>query len=133
VGIAPIRTGELSNAALFSFTHDVLQSRVAVANVVAHLVPGARVASVGAKLGASWNVLVNFFVRRSARPYKTTFEGLDRPWRILERYTGAVEVRDLALGGAHVASAAVTAEDREQARADHDEIRSNPSTQPKER
>lgn len=34
-----------ADAALFSFTHDVLQSPLAVANVVAHLTPGARVAS----------------------------------------------------------------------------------------
>jgi ubiquinone/menaquinone biosynthesis C-methylase UbiE len=75
-----------ADAALFSFTHDVLQSSRAVANVVAHLRPGARVASVGAKLGARWNVVVNFFVRRTARPYVTTFRGLDRPWRGLELY-----------------------------------------------
>jgi hypothetical protein len=107
-----------ADAALFSFTNDVLQSRAAVANVVSHLEPGARVSSVGAKFGAGWNVPVNFFVRRSARPYMTTFEGLDRPWRNLERYTGPVEAWELALGGAYVASAVVTEEGRAQASAD---------------
>ena len=91
-----------ADAALFSFTHDVLQSPEAVANVVSHLKPDARVASVGGKLGARWNVLVNFFVRRAARPYMTTFRGLDRPWRELERHA-EVRHRDLALGGAYVA------------------------------
>jgi SAM-dependent methyltransferase len=90
------------DAALFSFTHDVLQSPQAVANVVAHLRPGARLASVGAKLGARWNLPVNFFVRRAARPYVTTFHGLDRPWRELERYA-AIQQRSLALGGAYLA------------------------------
>jgi SAM-dependent methyltransferase len=94
---------ERADAALFSFTHDVLQSPAAVANVVANLREGARVASVGAKLGPRWNVPVNFFVRRAARPYLTTFSGLDRPWRELERYTGEMQHRSLALGGAHVA------------------------------
>jgi ubiquinone/menaquinone biosynthesis C-methylase UbiE len=92
-----------ADAALFSFTHDVLQSPQAVANIVTHLKPSARVASVGAKLGARWNVAVNFFVRRTARDYVTTFSGLDRPWRELERYTGPMEHRDLALGGAYLA------------------------------
>jgi ubiquinone/menaquinone biosynthesis C-methylase UbiE len=99
-----------ADAALFSFTHDVLQSPRAVANVVSNLRPGARVASVGAKLGPRWNVVVNAAVRRSARPYMTTFRGLDRPWRELERYAGDVEHRSLAFGGAHLAWGTVTAE-----------------------
>lgn len=107
---APVEEAKIdvaADAALFSFTHDVLQSPAAVANVVAHLRPGARVASVGGKLGARWNVVVNFFVRRTARNYMTTFRGLDRPWRALERHAGRMEHRDLALGGAYVAWGAV--------------------------
>ena len=82
---APIHTK--AEAALFSFTHDVLQLPKAVTNLVAHLEPGSRVASVGAKYARGWNPVVNYFVRRSARPYVTTFDGLDRPWRELERYS----------------------------------------------
>jgi demethylmenaquinone methyltransferase/2-methoxy-6-polyprenyl-1,4-benzoquinol methylase len=96
-----------ADAALFSFTHDVLQSPEAVANVLSNLSPGARVASVGAKYAAGWNPVVNFFVRRAARPYLTTFRGLDRPWRELERHTGEMQHRSLALGGAYVAWGAV--------------------------
>jgi SAM-dependent methyltransferase len=109
---APVEDAELkvvADAALFAFTHDVLQSPRAVANVVAHLTPGARVTSVGAKYGARWNVVVNFFVRRVARPYVTTLEGLERPWRELERYTGELQSKDLALGGAYVAWGTVPA------------------------
>jgi ubiquinone/menaquinone biosynthesis C-methylase UbiE len=98
----------VADAALFSFTHDVLQSPTAVANVVAHLKPGARVSSVGAKLAGGWSPIVNFFVRRSARPYVTTFRGLERPWRGLEPYVDEFDVKSLALGGAYVASARVT-------------------------
>jgi ubiquinone/menaquinone biosynthesis C-methylase UbiE len=94
---------ELANAALFSFTHDVLQSPEAVANVVRHLRPEARVSSVGAKNAARWNFPVNFAVRRAARPYVTTFEGLERPWHELERYTDGMKHHSLALGGAYVA------------------------------
>jgi ubiquinone/menaquinone biosynthesis C-methylase UbiE len=110
---APVEEAALeasADAALFSFTHDVLQSPRAVANVIAHLRPGARVSSVGAKYGARWNVIVNLFVRRAARPYVTTFDGLDRPWRELERYTSGMPSKDLALGGAYIASGAVTEE-----------------------
>jgi ubiquinone/menaquinone biosynthesis C-methylase UbiE len=83
----------IGDAALFSFTHDVLQSPLAIANVVAHLKPGARVASAGAKLAGHWSPLVNFFVRRSAKPYMTTFRGLDRPWSELDRHVADLEVR----------------------------------------
>src|SRR5437867_2461327 len=53
---APVETAAIdaaADAALFSFTHGVLQSPVAVANVVAHLKPGARVSSAGAKLAGA--------------------------------------------------------------------------------
>lgn len=105
-----------AEAAMFGFTHDVLQSPPAVANVVSHLAAGARVASVGAKYGARWNVIVNFLVRRAARPYMTTFRGMERPWRELERYAGELQSKDLALGGAYVAWGAVPAEGIERAR-----------------
>jgi ubiquinone/menaquinone biosynthesis C-methylase UbiE len=99
----------VADAALFSFTHDVLQSPRAVANVVAHLTPGARVASVGAKLAASWNLPVNFVVRRAARPYISTFRNLDAPWRELERHVDDLRIEQLALGGAYVAWGQVSA------------------------
>jgi ubiquinone/menaquinone biosynthesis C-methylase UbiE len=99
-----------ADAALFSFAHDVLQSSAAVTNIVSQLRPGARVASVGAKLAGRWNVPVNFFVRRTARPYVTTFRGLDRPWRELERHVGEMKHRPLAVGGAYVAWGAVPPE-----------------------
>src|SRR5207249_3628702 len=124
---APAETAAIDvvgGAALFSFAHDVLQSPFAVANVVAHLKPGARVASVGAKLAGGWSPLVNFFVRRSAMPYVTTFRGLDRPWHELERYVSEVDVRSLALGGAYVASARVTQEAPARASEELNRIRS---------
>jgi ubiquinone/menaquinone biosynthesis C-methylase UbiE len=104
-----------ADAALFSFTHDVLQSPAAVARVVASLRAGARVASVGAKLAGRWSVVVNAAVRRSARPYMTTFRGLDRPWRELERYADEMQHQSLAFGGAYVASNRVTAHDIDKA------------------
>jgi SAM-dependent methyltransferase len=93
---------EPADAALFSFTHDVLQSAPAVANVVANLRPGARVASMGSKLAPRWNLPANLVVRGVARRYTTTLRNLDRPWQGLERYA-ELRVQSLALGGAYVA------------------------------
>jgi ubiquinone/menaquinone biosynthesis C-methylase UbiE len=108
--IEEVELDEVADGALFSFTHDVLQSPDAVARVVAHLRPGGRVASVGAKLSGRWNVPVNFFVRRAALPYITTFRGLERPWSELERYAPRLEHKSLALGGAHLAWGEVSSE-----------------------
>jgi ubiquinone/menaquinone biosynthesis C-methylase UbiE len=120
-----------ADAALFAFTHDVLQLPAAVANVVAHLKPGGHVSSVGAKLGARWNLPVNFFVRRAAKPYVTTFDGLDRPWRYLERYAPNVKASDLALGGAYVASGLVEQDAPERAMRDLDRLRAEGSRTPR--
>jgi ubiquinone/menaquinone biosynthesis C-methylase UbiE len=98
----------VADAALFSFTHDVLQSPRAVANVVAHLKPGARIASVGGKFAARWNLAVNLVVRWAARPYISTFRNFDAPWRELERYVEDLQVEQLAFGGAYIAWAQVS-------------------------
>ncbi len=92
-----------ADAALFSFTHDVLQSPRSVENVVRHLDGKARVATVGAKYAAPWALPVNLAVRLLARRFVTTFKGLDRPWRQLEPYTGELLIEPLAFGGAYVA------------------------------
>lgn len=93
----------VADAALFAFAHDVLQDPAAVARVVSLLRPGASVSCSGAKLAGPRQPLTNAVVRRMARPYMTTFRGLDRPWRELERHTSGMHVRPRALGGAYVA------------------------------
>lgn len=92
------------NAALFSLTHDVLQSKPAVENVFAHLRRGARVAAFGAKWTARWNVPVNLYVRHISRKYVTTFDGFEAPWRNLAEHLDSLMVDEVALGGAYVAS-----------------------------
>jgi SAM-dependent methyltransferase len=91
------------DAALFSLTHDVLQSRPAIANVVSHLRPGSRVASFGAKWAGGWRIPINAAVWLIARNFVTTLDGFDRPWQLLDEYV-ELEVRSVALGGAYIAS-----------------------------
>lgn len=92
-----------ADAALFSFTHDVLRSPAAVDRVVKSLRPGARVAATGSKWAPRWAVPVNLVVRRVARPYVTTFEGFDQPWSCLEARAGTLQVESLVLGAVYVA------------------------------
>jgi phosphatidylethanolamine/phosphatidyl-N-methylethanolamine N-methyltransferase len=91
------------DAALFSLTHDVLQSRAAVANVVQHLREGGHVASFGAKWAGRAGAPVNLAVWLIARGCVTTLDGFDRPWHLLERFVD-LKVHPVALGGAYLAS-----------------------------
>lgn len=94
----PIR----ADAALFSFTHDVLRSERAVAGVVAQLEPLARVATVGACTSVRWSP-VNLVVRLAVRPFVVDRTGLDAPWRQLGRFA-QLDHRSFALGGVCLAT-----------------------------
>jgi demethylmenaquinone methyltransferase/2-methoxy-6-polyprenyl-1,4-benzoquinol methylase len=74
------------DAVLFHCAHDVLRSPAALERIFASLAPGARVAAAGMKLGPWWAAPLNPLVRRRARPYMTTFEGLAEPWSLLVGY-----------------------------------------------
>jgi hypothetical protein len=41
----------------------------------------------------------------NARPYVTTFRGLDRPWAPLERYVEGIQVQPVLLGTNYIARA----------------------------
>lgn len=68
------------DAALLSFTHDVLQSDAAVDAVVGAVRRDGKIATTGVKWGPRWAVPVNAAVWVGARRYVTTFDGFDRPW-----------------------------------------------------
>lgn len=88
-----------SDAVLFSFAHDVLQSRAALANVFAAVRPGARVVSVGAKLYPRWLSFLNFWVRWRVRDYVSTREGLERPWRLLAEFVPDFTIAEVTYFG----------------------------------
>jgi ubiquinone/menaquinone biosynthesis C-methylase UbiE len=94
--------GQLDGA-LFSLTHDVLQSQPAVDNVVHHLRPGGRIATFGAKQPQRFRRLLWPVVRRIADRYVTTFESIDQPWRLLQRQLADLRVREVLWGCAYLA------------------------------
>ena len=90
----------LADAALFHFTHDILQRPEAVANVLAHLRPGARVVASGLKWAESWRWPTNLlFVLPAALRSVTSLQGLHAPWAGLAAGLPDLRVRSL-LGGA---------------------------------
>jgi len=90
------------DAILFNFTHDVLRSRAALDRIFAAARPGARIAVAGMKLLPWWLAPVNLVVLAQARPYMTTFEGLGRPWSLLEQYLVRFERESVLYGTGYI-------------------------------
>ena len=97
----------LADAVLFHFTHDILRRPDAIANVVHHLKPQARVVASGIKW--SWFIPVNPFVWSAAWHSVTTLEGLDKPWSRLAARIGPVDVETLLLDTVYIASGTLRA------------------------
>lgn len=105
---SPVETADIrenADAALFHFTHDILQRPEAIANVIHHLKPGARVVASGLKWAAPWLLRpVNLFVLPAALRSVTSLDGMDQPWRLLQDQLGYVNVESRLRGGAYIAS-----------------------------
>ena len=74
------------DAILFSYTHDLTQSRTALENVLRQAKPGARVAATSTKLFAPWLFPANWYLRYSHRAYVTNSDGFEAPWLLLATY-----------------------------------------------
>ena len=79
------------DAVLFNFTHDIMRSPPALKRIFAAAGPNARIAIAGMKYLPWWMAPINVFVRAKARPYMTTFEGLDKPWELALPYLSKFE------------------------------------------
>jgi arsenite methyltransferase len=72
-----------ADAVLFSYTHDLINSRAALENVLRQARPGARVAATSTKLYAPWLFPANWYLMVSHRKYITNFENFTAPWSLL--------------------------------------------------
>jgi len=93
-----------ADAAIFHFTHDILRQPEAIANVMHHLKPGARVVATGLQWAAPWVWPVNLFVWSAAMYSVSTMDGLDRPWSILATFLRDVEVSATWMGSIYMAT-----------------------------
>lgn len=72
-----------ADAILFSYTHDLIRSTAALANLFRQVRPGARIAATSTKLYAPWLFPANWYLRATHRGYITNFEGFEAPWALL--------------------------------------------------
>jgi demethylmenaquinone methyltransferase/2-methoxy-6-polyprenyl-1,4-benzoquinol methylase len=91
------------DAVLFNYTHDVLQSARAMANIFAHVKTGACVVAAGVKHPPAWLYPLRLLRLWKARPYLTTFRGLARPWAPLEAYLDGMQVQPVLFGTNYLA------------------------------
>jgi SAM-dependent methyltransferase len=96
-----------ADAALFHFTHDIMRTRNAIANVVSHLKPGARVVAAGLKWAPIRTMPLNLFVWNAALRSTSTLEGLARPWSNLQALVPGLEIEQMLGGTVYVASGIV--------------------------
>ena len=77
------RLPQPADAVLFSYTHDLIQSRAALEHLFSQMRPGARVAATSTKLYARWLYPANWYLLWSHRSYITSFVGFEAPWSVL--------------------------------------------------
>ncbi len=86
---SPIESADLAgpfDAVLFIYTQDVLQSEAGLERIFSAVRPGARVVSSGLKLFPWYIGIANIWLLAISYPYFTTFKGLRKPWRLLEKH-----------------------------------------------
>ena len=97
----------LADAALFHFTHDILQRPAALDNIMAQLRPGARVVATGLQWAPPWMWPANFFVMGAALYSVSSLDGLDKPWQRLQSYLDDFTVTSEWMGSIYIASGIV--------------------------
>jgi ubiquinone/menaquinone biosynthesis C-methylase UbiE len=91
------------DAALFCATHDILQTPIALKNVLGQLRSGGRAVAIGGKWAPPWMPALNVAVFALHWPWTRTFEGFARPWSHMEQFVRDLQVETLALGAGFVA------------------------------
>jgi ubiquinone/menaquinone biosynthesis C-methylase UbiE len=93
-----------ADGALFHFTHDIVRTPDALANVFRHLKPGARVVSAGLKWAPRRAMPLNLLVLGGALRSTTTLEGLARPWSHLKQFVPQLKIEEMLGGSVYVGS-----------------------------
>jgi ubiquinone/menaquinone biosynthesis C-methylase UbiE len=75
-----------ADAVLFCYTHDLMQSAVALAQLFAACRPGARVVATGTQLVPGWMWPVPRFQRFTHRHYITARDSMNLPYGVLSEY-----------------------------------------------
>ncbi len=92
-----------ADAVLFNYTHDVLRSPGALANIFRQLKPGARIAAAGIKHPPRWLDPLRLYRRFKSRTCYISNEGLDAPWDLMAGYVPDLRIESTLFGSGFVA------------------------------
>ena len=101
---------EPADAALFNYTHDILRSADAVANLVRQLKPGARIAIAGMKFFPWWTGPLNLLPWLKNRPYNAQPADLWHPWDRIEAYCEGLQRWSTQFGMGYIACGVIRRE-----------------------
>lgn len=92
-----------ADAAMFHFTHDIVCDPRALARVLAHLRPGARVVATGLQWAPTWAWAANAWVWSAALYSVHSLSGLEAPWRLLAAVLPGLHVEPMWQGAVYLA------------------------------
>ena len=101
---------EPADAVLFNYTHDILRTPQAVANIVRQLKPGARVAIAGMKFFPWWTGPLNLLPWLKNRPYNARPADLWHPWDQIEAYCEGFQRWSTQFGMGYIARGVIRRE-----------------------
>jgi arsenite methyltransferase len=91
VAAEDVRFPQTADAVLFNYVHDVTRSAAAVANLLAQVKPGGRVALAGMKFFGWWAGPLNLIAWLKNRPYNARPADLWTPWDRIEPHCASFE------------------------------------------
>ncbi len=97
-----VALGAAPDAILFSYTHDLIQSRTSLDNIFRQARPGTRIVAVGTKLFPAWCIPGNWYLRYTHRQTITDFTNFDAPWRKLSEHCDEFRVRSTVPGSRYL-------------------------------
>lgn len=101
---ASVCVPQLADGWLFSYTHDLLQSRKALDHLFSQGRPRARVAATGSKFFTPWFWPGNRWVKWRHRGYLTHVDALAQPWAVLIEFLEDVRLDAHPLAQHYLAS-----------------------------
>ena len=99
-----VRLPEPADAVLFNYVHDITRTPAAVANILAQVKPGARVAMAGMKFFPWWTGPLNLLAWLKNRPYNALAADLWAPWDLVRPHCDRFEIASTQAGMGYIAS-----------------------------
>jgi arsenite methyltransferase len=104
------RFPQAADAVLFNYVHDIVRSPAAVANILAQVKPGGRIAVAGMKFFPWWTGPLNLLAWAKNRPYNARPADLWSPWDRVQPYCAEFTRTNTQAGMGYIAWGRLRAE-----------------------